>query len=463
MLSRRQVIAGAAAFSMTIPAMNSAAQSATPMASPASTPVISTAPTTEDILPAWLDAQDALRQLGESATQAFWDSDTESLIEASDPMMTEFLQAGFAPDDVSGIYTRNHIQFAFREAGAWFFGQYSPESIEGVFSQGGPAAWSVTPEETQADDFPTGKWTGTIGPGTVNLAIELDFSGTADDLSVNLSIPTQMLSEHPMTDVVFAAEIPVGDVVDTRIVPSGGDVGFNYYAEQYEWGNNTLMLLTVWDGNGQLAGLNLVPQGYLNDVETPEPIVARLPFEGAWVVFWGGETEFRNYHATTPSQRYAADLMVWQNGSTAEAPGTENEQYHAFGQPYLAPVDGTVVTVLADQDDIPPQSPGSPGSHPAGNHIVIEVDAGFVVLAHCQHGSILVQEGDSVAAGDVVAAVGNSGNTSEAHVHIHAQTHLDMYDPQVAGIPIVFENALENGEPTDQLSLLQGTIVEHRS
>ena len=192
--------------------------------------------------------------------------------------------------------------------------------------------------------------------------------------------------------------------------------------------------------------------------------MARLPFDGAWMVFWGGDTEFQNYHAVVASQRYALDLAIWQDGATAAAPGTENDDSHAFGQPYLAPVDGTIVAVVDGMDDIPPQSIGTnPGDHPAGNHVVIESQGGYVYLAHCQNGSILVQEGDTVSAGDVVAAVGNSGNTSESHVHIHAQTHLDMFDPQVAGIPLVFENTLENGEPVEQLSILHSTIVEHRS
>src|SRR5690606_33232648 len=101
---------------------------------------------------------------------------------------------------------------------------------------------------------------------------------------------------------------------------------------------------------------------------------------------------------------------------------------------------GTVVTVLDGLDDIAPQQPGNPGDHAAGNHIVIETDGGFVFLAHCQNGSILVEEGQSVVAGDVVAAVGNSGNTSEPHVHIHAQDVADLYDPLAVGIEILFED-----------------------
>lgn len=461
MISRRHLIAGTASIPVAGLPLATLAQSSTPIASP----VASTAPTTEEVLPAWLDAQGALQKQGEAVSAAFWNNDRESLVAVSDPAMAQALQLAGSPEDLIAAYTTNQIQFAFPLVGAWFFGQYSPEGISGTFSQAGPVAFEVTPEEPQTGEVPTGTWTGSIGPGIIDLGITLEFSGDADALEVELSIPTQMLISHPMSNVVFAAEMPIGEMVDQRVLPAGGEVSLtNLYAEEYQWGSNTISLSTVWDGEGKLAGLQFIPQGTLPEVEEKEPIVARLPFDGAWMVFWGGDTEFQNYHAVVASQRYAADLAVWQDGATAASPGTENEQYHAFGQPYLSPVDGTIVSAIDAMDDIAPQMPGSnPMDHPAGNHVVIESQGGFVFLAHCQSGSIRVQPGDTVSAGDVVAAVGNSGNTSESHVHIHAQTHPDMFDPNVEGIPIVFENALENGEPIDQLSILHGTIVEHRS
>lgn len=465
MLSRRHFIAGASAIPLAIPAIGIRAQSATPVASPIASPVATTAPTTAEILPAWLDAQNALRQLGEDLSAAFWSGDFDAVRQVATPEVATAMQGDISLEDLTSGFTTNQIHFAFHEAGAWFFGQYTPEKLSGTFSQGGPIHFEVVPDDPQTGDVPVGVWTGAIGPGSIDLGISLEFSGTPEVLAVKLSIPSQLLMNHPMSDVVFAAELPIGDQVDQRVLPAGGDVTLtNLYAEQFEWGNNTLSLSTVWTGEGKLAGLQLIPQGTLPEVETREPIVARLPFDGAWMVFWGGDTEFQNYHAPVPSQRYAADIAIWRDGATSAAPGTENEQYYAFGQPYLSPVDGTIAAVVDGMEDIPPQRPGSnPNDHPAGNHVVIESQGGYIYLAHCQHGSILVQQGDPVSAGDVVAAVGNSGNTSESHVHIHAQTHVDMFDPQVAGIPLVFENALENGEPVDQLSILHGTIVEHSS
>lgn len=460
MLTRRQVLAGTASLPIALSANDVFALQATP----AATPMVPGVPASEDVVPAWLDAQAALTELGEAASQSFWASDTDALIAIANPEVAAGLEDGFSPEVLVESYVHNQIQFAFPEVGAWFFGQYSSDRMSGAFLQGGPISWEAVPDEPQSGEVPTGTWSGTIGPGVIDLGIQLEFSGGMDDFAVYLSIPSQFLMNQPMTNVVLAEEIPIGEVTDKRIIPAGGDVTLaNMYAEQYAWGANTLMLLSVWSGDGQLAGLNFVPQGALPLVQAPEAIVARLPFDGAWIVVWGGDTEFRNYHAPVPAQRYAADILLWRDGSTAVAPGTDNQHYHAFGQPYLAPVSGTVASVLDGLDDIAPQSEGNPGDHAAGNHIVIETDGGFVFLAHCQNGSILVEPGDSVTTGDVVAAVGNSGNTSESHVHIHAQTSDDLYDPEAIGIPLVYENVLVDGDFAESTSLLHGTIVEQSS
>ena len=99
---------------------------------------------------------------------------------------------------------------------------------------------------------------------------------------------------------------------------------------------------------------------------------------------------------------------------------------NAFGCPMprgtviLAPADGTVRSVVDGHPNMPP---GELGGRPAGgNQIALEVaPREFLFLCHLQPGSITVQPGDQVAAGQVLGRVGNSGNTSEPHLHIHLQ------------------------------------------
>lgn len=457
MITRRHLVAGAAALPVAESLSSATAQTATPAASPLAAP----APSTNDVLADWLDAQARLAGLGKAASAAFWHADEETLAEMGTPDVAAAFRSGFGIQEELDRHTRDQIQFAFYDVGAWFFGQYSPEKLTGTFIQGSALPWEAVPDDPQSGVVPTGTWTGVIGPAILDLGISLQFEGDADTLQVALSIPSQFLMNAPMEDVVFAPEIPIEEQRDTRVVPAGGDVTIlNNYAEQYAWGNHTLNLDSYWTGDGQLAGITILPQATLPEAPGKEPITARLPFYGAWLVVWGGETEFRNYHASHGSQRYASDILLWQDGSTAVTPGTDNEQYHAFGQPYLSPVSGTVVSTLDGLDDITPQQPGNPAEHAAGNHVVIEADGGFIFLAHCQKGSIVVQQGDSVEAGDQVAEIGNSGNTSESHVHIHAQTTDDLYDPAAVGIPLVFENVLVNGESQGTATPLHGTIME---
>src|SRR6185503_11437769 len=81
---------------------------------------------------------------------------------------------------------------------------------------------------------------------------------------------------------------------------------------------------------------------------------------------------------------------------------------------------GRVVAVVSDRRDHEIGETLSPAEHPAGNHIVIQHGPRlFSVYAHMQQGSALVAIGDSVERGQVVGRVGNSGNTSEPHLHMH--------------------------------------------
>ncbi|HQI81930.1 MAG TPA: hypothetical protein PLR71_10275, partial [Deltaproteobacteria bacterium] len=70
--------------------------------------------------------------------------------------------------------------------------------------------------------------------------------------------------------------------------------------------------------------------------------VLRLPFEGTWVVLWGGRTTWDNYHADCVDQRFASDFMVFENGFIHGGDGSRNEDYYCFGRPVRAPGDGIV-------------------------------------------------------------------------------------------------------------------------
>lgn len=150
----------------------------------------------------------------------------------------------------------------------------------------------------------------------------------------------------------------------------------------------------------------------------------RLPFNDEWFVFWGGTNEFVNYHYAYETQRYAYDFVKVENDQTFRDTPNSNENYYAFGADVVAPFKGTVVTVVDGfKDNVPGEMDET---NPAGNYIVIaHPNDEYSILAHFTQGSICVKEGEFVKEGQLLGQCGNSGNSSEAHIHFHVMDGID--------------------------------------
>ncbi len=189
----------------------------------------------------------------------------------------------------------------------------------------------------------------------------------------------------------------------------------------------------------------------------------RLPFEGEWTVVWGGRTVEQNYHAANATQRFAMDLLVTKDGRSHAGEGKALTDYHAWGQRILSPADGTVVAASDGAEDIPPGPPSKPGSgNPAGNHVVIDHGNGeFSLLAHLQKGSVKVKAGETVKAGQLLGLCGNSGNTSEPHLHIHLQDRAE-FPGAAEGLPMAFTAFVADGKAVAKGELVKGMKVRPR-
>jgi hypothetical protein len=142
----------------------------------------------------------------------------------------------------------------------------------------------------------------------------------------------------------------------------------------------------------------------------------------------------------------------WRGILAAEPP----DVFVGFGRPVLAPVAGRVV--LRHDGEVDHEARRSPltlvpylltqgrraaggAAGLAGNHVVIAVadDGPYVLLAHLQRGSLQVQVGQRVAVGDPVGRCGNSGNSTEPHVHLQVSDSTDW--ATASGLPFMFPAA----------------------
>ena len=185
--------------------------------------------------------------------------------------------------------------------------------------------------------------------------------------------------------------------------------------------------------------------------ERPSAVKFRLPLEGPVTVAWGGASGTVNYHVFLPDQRWAYDLLVTHDGRTFGQDGVAVEDYYAYGLPVVAPAAGIVFASRDGEPDVAIDEPRW-GLAGLGNHVGIEVaPRQYLFLGHMQPGSVTVGIGDRVVAGQLLGRVGNSGNSSEPHVHLHLQDSTRPYFGE--GIPFYFhqyrqaDRVVERGMP----------------
>ena len=177
----------------------------------------------------------------------------------------------------------------------------------------------------------------------------------------------------------------------------------------------------------------LSPVCYPDTAAPGSAVTMTMPVENG--VLFGG-ADYRS-HAMWPSERYAYDI-VCDPHNTGSSSLTD---YGIFNAEVYAPVNGTVLAAKDDEADIQPGSDIFQSS--LGNYLFLQIDetGTYVILAHLEKDSISVQTGDHITAGMPIARVGNSGTTSEPHLHLQHQQNdpRTMRFPSCAvGLPIEF-------------------------
>lgn len=159
-----------------------------------------------------------------------------------------------------------------------------------------------------------------------------------------------------------------------------------------------------------------------------------------WYVAQGGAGRILNHHYGAGAQDYALDVVVvdaWGRRADGLLP-SDLARYRAFDRSVVAPCSGRIVARVDELPDYLP--PRRDSDHPAGNFVAIACDRqpATVLLAHLRRGSVLAEIGTHVEAGSPVGRIGNSGNTSEPHLHLHAVVghEADLRRLLVTGEPL---------------------------
>jgi hypothetical protein len=176
---------------------------------------------------------------------------------------------------------------------------------------------------------------------------------------------------------------------------------------------------------------------------TESPVVIGPPLTGADWLAGNACCDYNNHRNVmlpiggriNGAERYAVDWFKWNHAGASEqlAQGVlptfrgdpmKNEDYLAYGEPLLAVDAGTVTTVVSDTPDSTPSAlpEGIALAELGGNQIIIDIGNGvYASYLHLAPGSPTVKVGDKVTRGQVIGRLGNSGNSSEAHLHFQLQ------------------------------------------
>jgi hypothetical protein len=270
-------------------------------------------------------------------------------------------------------------------------------------------AGSVFGRQAAADRFKK------VADRMVKAINEGDYVGTGKDFAQSMEDFLPLEKREPFFKNLSAQYGKIGKLDGPRLTPPYQAI----FVAHCERGK---LDIKVWlDDKDKIIGLLFLP--HKPDIPVPKKHETKLslPFKGRWLVFWGGDTKELNIHHDAPNQKFAFDFLgANEHGKSRGGDSQVNEDYFAFGREVLAPADGIVTDVINGVRD---NLPGSMNPSSAlGNAIFIQHREHEVsVLAHLKLGSIKVKVGDKVKKGQVIALCGNSGNSSEPHLHYHLQ------------------------------------------
>ena len=221
--------------------------------------------------------------------------------------------------------------------------------------------------------------------------------------------------------------------------------------------------LTLTDAD-EIAGMWILPFAEAFPTIGKNRTPMTLPFDRQWRLMWGGDRRDQSKYFGSRVGHYALEFVRSSRfGKTYREKGRRNRDYLAFDQPVRAPAAGVVVAVINGVKDNRPHSPDP--FDPLGNAIMIKHSTNeFSVVGHLKLNSIRVRVGDEVQARQLIAQVGNSGNSSQPSLYFHLQDSPEILSG--SGYRTVFSNVyLKNGtklQVLSEYSPVRGEFVQQR-
>lgn len=222
-----------------------------------------------------------------------------------------------------------------------------------------------------------------------------------------------------------------------------------WWPDRLLWYGSISAILTLVAGLAAYLAVILASGAELPDDADPVDLEFPLRQDTFWIAS-GGSAPGGNRHLRVKDnpdlrhyrgQAYALDIVALNSIGT-HASGlypSDPEAYAIWNATVYAPCDGTVVRTEDSRPDLNP--PESDSDNPPGNFVFLRCGDYDILLAHLRHGSVRVDPGASVERGTPLGTIGNSGNTSEPHLHIHAQRPAADDEPFLSGepVPITFD------------------------
>jgi hypothetical protein len=303
-------------------------------------------------------------------------------------------------------------------------------------------------------------------PATLT-AVDVVDARDPDTVVTSISGPQLADPACPYGDCNRLRVLPSADAADTALPPGASrallvDLTFDTLDEVPDTVAHRLALT----GAAGPPATEPTPLTYLAapfDVTAGTPRVVSPPLRGEnWVAFngccgtgWPHRPSLNTFSGRLDnSQRFAIDwIRLNDRGEVYSGDKSSNESYVSYGAEVYAVADGTVTSTLDTVDA------GVPGTLPSddpvlgpritienvdGNNIILDLGDGvWAMYAHLQRGSLLVEPGDEVTAGQPIARLGNTGNSNAPHLHFQLMNGPSIL--QADGLPYVLDGFTYEG------------------